>query len=112
MLDWHEMHDETFLVTHGSIRFHTGDTYVDAKGDLVVVPPRAPHTFENVTGEEAGFFNTFTPAFYINYFRLLQEMAEGDGGKLSKENARIAMERYATMQLQGYGKEEVPKAAV
>ena len=88
---------------------------MDAKeGDLVTVPPRAPHTFENVTGERAGFFNTFTPAFYINYFRLLQEMADANGGKVSKENGRIAMERYATMQIQGYGKkeEEDPKAAV
>lgn len=53
------MHDETFLVTKGTVRFHARDgKQIDAKvGDLVVVPPRAPHTFENATSEEAVFVN-------------------------------------------------------
>lgn len=65
---WHEMHDETFLVTKGTVRFHVPDIpglegkIVDAKeGDFVVVPTRAPHTFSNETDEEARFINTFTP---------------------------------------------------
>jgi len=38
---------------------------VDASaGDYVVVPTRAPHTFSNETGEEARFFNTFTPVSF------------------------------------------------
>lgn len=39
---WHEMHDETFMVTKGSVRFHApqGKT-IDAKvGDFVTVPIR------------------------------------------------------------------------
>jgi hypothetical protein len=62
------MHDETFLVTKGTIRFHVPEApglepkVIDAKeGDYVVVPTRAPHTFSNETDEEARFFNTFTP---------------------------------------------------
>ena len=62
------MHDETFLVTKGTVRFHVPEApglepkVVDAKeGDYVVVPTRAPHTFSNETDEEARFFNTFTP---------------------------------------------------
>jgi len=62
------MHDETFLVTKGTIRFHIPGApgleaqEIDAKaGDYVVVPIRAPHTFSNPTNEEARFFNTFTP---------------------------------------------------
>jgi mannose-6-phosphate isomerase-like protein (cupin superfamily) len=62
------MHDETFLVTQGTVRFHVPEApglepkIVDAKaGDYVVVPTRAPHTFSNETEEEARFFNTFTP---------------------------------------------------
>lgn len=65
---WHEMHDETFLVTKGTVRFHVPEApglepkIIDAKeGDYVVVPTRAPHTFSNETDEEARFFNTFTP---------------------------------------------------
>lgn len=47
---WHEMHDETFLVTKGTVRFHIpGKPSVDAhQGDYVVVPTRSPHTFSNI----------------------------------------------------------------
>ncbi|KAI9644551.1 hypothetical protein NHQ30_006572 [Ciborinia camelliae] len=67
---WHEMHDETFLVTKGVVTFwvpanpSTGEPEqrIDAGvGDYVVVPIRAPHTFTNETGEEARYINTFTP---------------------------------------------------
>ena len=67
-------HEETFLVLAGRVRFHMIDgKHVDAGvGDLVVAPPRAPHTFSNPFDEEAKFFNTFTPAFYTQYFKLMQ----------------------------------------
>ncbi|KAK3209231.1 hypothetical protein GRF29_69g1160552 [Pseudopithomyces chartarum] len=95
---WHEMHDETFLVTQGTIRFHAPDnTIVDAKaGDYVTVPTRAPHTFSNPFDVEAKFFNTFTPAFYIDYFKMLAEMSKGDA-KMSKEKNLEAMARFATI---------------
>ena len=67
------MHDETFLVTKGTVRFHVPEApgleakVIDAKeGDYVVVPTRAPHTFENATDEEARFFNTFTPVSFLS----------------------------------------------
>ena len=41
-------------------------------------------TFSNPTDQEAKFFNTFTPAFYINYFKLLSEISKSDE-KMSKE---------------------------
>ncbi|MCJ1337489.1 hypothetical protein MMC09_002771 [Bachmanniomyces sp. S44760] len=104
---WHEMHDESFLVTHGTIRFHSpGKPDVDAKaGDYVVVPTRAPHTFSNPFGEEGRFFNTFTPAFYVQYFKLLSLFSSEEGGKegkeegggLSREVSARAMARYATI---------------
>lgn len=92
------MHDETFLVTAGALRFHGAEgRVVDAQaGDYVVVPTRAPHTFENAGGEEARFFNTFTPAYYVNYFKLLAEMA-GEGKPLGKEAVVEAMARFATV---------------
>jgi len=61
------MHDETFYVTKGTIRFHIPEkigmgAYLDAKaGDYVVVPTRAPHTFSNPFDEEGVFINTYTP---------------------------------------------------
>jgi len=103
---WHEMHDETFLVTKGTVRFHVPEApglepkIVDAKaGDYVVVPTRAPHTFSNETDEEARFFNTFTPAFYIHYFKLLSSLI-AEGKEMTKEVNEQAMAYYATIPVQ------------
>jgi quercetin dioxygenase-like cupin family protein len=95
---WHEMHDETFLVTQGVVRFHAPDgAYHDAHvGDYVTVPIRAPHTFSNPTDQEAKFFNTYTPAFYIDYFKILAQLSKSDE-KMSKEKNIEVMARFATM---------------
>ena len=92
------MHDETFLVTQGTVRFHIpGKGDVDARiGDYIVVPPGAPHTFFNPFDEEARFFSTFTPAFYANYFLLLSEL-QGEGKQITREINSEAMSRYATL---------------
>lgn len=94
----HEMHDEMFLTTQGTIRFHIpGKPDVDAKvGDFVSVPVRAPHTFSNPFDTEAKFFNTYTPAFYINYFKLLGCLIE-EGGPMTPEKNIQAMANYATL---------------
>lgn len=93
----HEMHDEMFLTTQGTIRFHIpGKPDVDAKvGDFVSVPVRAPHTFSNPFDTEAKFFNTYTPAFYINYFKLLGSLIEE--GPMTPEKNIQAMANYATL---------------
>ncbi|GAB7353834.1 hypothetical protein MBLNU459_g4203t2 [Dothideomycetes sp. NU459] len=88
---WHEMHDETFLVTQGSLRFtwhpengSEATKTVDAKaGDYVV---------------EAKFFNTYTPSFYINYFRLLAKYI-GDGKAMTPEANKKAMASFATIPI-------------
>jgi hypothetical protein len=92
------MHDETFLVTAGVVRFHVLDgTYHDAHvGDYVTVPIRAPHTFSNPGDVEARFVNTYTPAFYIGYFKALAEISAGDG-QMSKEKNLAVMQRFATI---------------
>ncbi|KAJ5729839.1 hypothetical protein N7540_009073 [Penicillium herquei] len=94
---WHEMHDETFLVLKGTARFHIpGKDHIDATvGDYVVVPTRSPHTFSNPTDEEAVIYNSFTPAFYINYFKLLGGFVR-DGEFTPEANAR-AMSYFATI---------------
>ena len=74
---------------------------VDASvGDLIVVPPRAPHTFSNPFNEEAKFFNTFTPSFYIHYFKLMKEW-EDEGRSIDPEMLRKAMLYYATIGVEG-----------
>lgn len=61
---------------------------------------RAPHTFSNSFDEEAKFLCTFTPAFYINYFRILGEMVE-KGVEMDKEINLEVMARYATLPAEG-----------
>lgn len=97
---WHQMHDETFLVEKGTATFTSRDAKITAhEGDYVVVPTCAPHTFGNDTDEELVMYNTFTPAFYIDYFRLMAAMAAStEDGKLTPQLAREAMERFATLQ--------------
>jgi quercetin dioxygenase-like cupin family protein len=50
-------------VTIGTVRFETPEGNIDgAEGDLIVVPPRAIHTFKNASEtEDAEFFMTATP---------------------------------------------------
>lgn len=94
------MHDEAFLILSGTVRFTTATTIHDAHtGDYVVVPPLAPHTFSNELNVEATLHCSFTPAYYINYFRLIDQMAARNGGQLSKEDSVEAMGRYATLQV-------------
>jgi mannose-6-phosphate isomerase-like protein (cupin superfamily) len=80
-MHWHRFHDECFLITKGegpsrysevgaatylilgTVRFITPEGPLDAhEGDLMVVPPRAIHTFENPSDTvDAEFFMTSTP---------------------------------------------------
>ena len=99
------MHDETFLVLAGSVRFHVPDPehegadrkLVDAQvGDYVTVPIRAPHTFSNPHDVEARMYFTTTPAFYINYFKLLAQLTEPDQPVPAEVNMK-AMAMFATI---------------
>lgn len=96
---WHQMHDETFLVEKGTATFTSRDAKIQAhEGDYVVVPTCSPHTFGNETEEELVLYCTFTPAFYVDYFRVFAAMLAKAEGKMTPEIARAAMERYATLQ--------------
>ena len=93
----HAEHDEGFYVVSGTARFTVGDTTHDAgAGTLVMVPPGAPHTFANPTGEITVLLNTFTPDLYVQYFRDLRDMIAG-GQQLTPEATIQAMSRYATV---------------
>jgi len=106
----YQMHDETFLVIKGTATFTSRtDKIVAKEGDYVVVPPYSPHTFGNESDEECVLYNTFTPAWYINYFRLMQKMVERtEDRKLTPAIAKEAMLHYATVQTDKAGEYELP----
>jgi quercetin dioxygenase-like cupin family protein len=92
----HDGHDEGFYVVAGAARFTVGETTYDAPaGTLVMVPPGAPHTFANPTGETAVLLNTFTPDLYVQYFRDLRDMI-AEGRPMNAAAMITAMRRYAT----------------
>ena len=92
----HLMHDETFLIIRGVLRFTLGSNFREAKaGDYVVVPVGAPHTFVNASDAPVEFFTTFTPAYYVNYFRELASLS-ASGGLNPKANLALML-RYATV---------------
>ncbi|MGW7087442.1 cupin domain-containing protein [Streptomyces sp. NPDC054871] len=92
----HAQHDEGFYVVSGTVRFTVGEKNYDATaGTLVMVPPGAPHTFANTTGQPAVMVSTFTPDLYVQYFRDLRAMI-ADGQALTPEATAQVMSRYAT----------------
>lgn len=92
----HAQHDEGFYIISGTVRFTVGDTDYDATaGTLVMVPPGAPHTFANITGQPTVMLSTFTPDLYVQYFRDLQDMI-ADGRELTPQVNMEVMSHYAT----------------
>lgn len=92
----HAQHDEGFYVVAGMIRFTVGHEVHDAvAGTFVLVPPGAPHTFENPTDENAVMVSTFTPDLYVQYFRDLQEQFATGHGPTPQAHLET-MSRYAT----------------
>ena len=92
---WHSKHDETFYVIAGTARFTVGDTQREAPaGTFVSVPIGAEHTFANPGDEPAIILNTFTPDFYVGYFRDLSKLAAS--GEMTPDAILEVMSRYAT----------------
>jgi quercetin dioxygenase-like cupin family protein len=92
----HAQHDEGFYIIAGTVRFTVGENDYDATpGTLVVVPPGAPHTFANMTGQPAVMLSTFTPDLYVQYFRDLQDMIASGQALTPQANIRT-MSHYAT----------------
>jgi mannose-6-phosphate isomerase-like protein (cupin superfamily) len=93
----HARHDEGFYVVSGMAAFTVGDTTYEAPaGTLVMIPPGAPHTFENPGDEPAVLLNTFTPDLYVQYFRDLRDMI-ASGQALTPEATIQVMSKYATV---------------
>ncbi|KAI1079892.1 RmlC-like cupin domain-containing protein [Whalleya microplaca] len=96
-MHWHRFHDECFLVTRGTVTFATPEGDVSAGvGEMVVVPPRAVHTFRNASLEvEAEFYMTATPGYYIDYFRALGKVTS-TGQQVTEEQTKHLMELFGT----------------
>jgi mannose-6-phosphate isomerase-like protein (cupin superfamily) len=93
----HREHDETFIVTEGTLRFIAGADNVDVgTGSCVTVPAGTPHTFSNPFGEPAKFICTLTPDLYVEYFRDLSKLPVDDQGMLSPADIGQTMAKYAT----------------
>lgn len=91
----HLQHDEGFYVVSGLLRFTIGDEDHNAgPGTLVMVPPGAPHAFANPGDEPAQLLTSFTPAFYVQYFRDMRDLATA--GPPSAHDVEAIMARYAT----------------
>jgi quercetin dioxygenase-like cupin family protein len=102
----HAQHDEGFYVVSGTARFTVGDTTYDAPaGTLVMIPPGAPHTFANPSDQTAVLLNTFTPDFYVRYFRDLRDMI-ANGQPLTAEASVEVMSRYATIPATDFAEHE------
>ncbi|MGA4878343.1 cupin domain-containing protein [Streptomyces lydicamycinicus] len=92
----HARHDEGFYIISGSVRFTVGDKDHDATaGTFVMVPPGAPHTFANVTDQQAVMLSILTPDLYMQYFRDLAEMLADDQAPSPQASLQV-MSRYAT----------------
>jgi len=64
-------------------------------GSYVVAPVGTPHTFSNPFEEPAEFVTTFTPGFYVNFFRDMAK-AVASGKAPSDEEIMKVIEHYAT----------------
>ncbi|MFF9896621.1 cupin domain-containing protein [Streptomyces longispororuber] len=98
----HSQHDEGFYVLSGTVRFTIGEDTCDATaGTFVLVPPGAPHTFANTTGQPAVILSLFTPDLYVRYFRDLRD-AIADGRAPTPQGHLRTMRRYATEPAVGF----------
>jgi hypothetical protein len=90
--------NKTFAATSAphARRFAVNEEGHDVKtGEYVVVPTGAAHTFSNPFDEPAAFVTTFTPAYYVNYFRELGKVISA-GKEPSTDEMITIRGHYAT----------------
>lgn len=79
------------------VRFHTDKGGHDAKaGDYVIVPVKSIHAFSNPFLGPAEFINTFTPAYYVDYLRMVAAEMKKSGWKMGAERQKEIMAQFAT----------------
>lgn len=61
----------------------------------MTIPLRLPYRFSNPFDEEAIFVNTLTPSFFVEYFRNLEQIMNGN----ADEDMEDLMRRFATVPM-------------
>lgn len=61
----------------------------------MTIPLFLPYRFSNPFDEEVIFVNTLTPSFFVDYFRNLQQVMNGD----TDEHMEDLMRRFATVPM-------------
>jgi mannose-6-phosphate isomerase-like protein (cupin superfamily) len=70
-LHYHFIQDDTFYVLEGVLAVQFGDEVIElGPGDFCTVPPRVPHTFDNIRKDQppVKVINVMTPAGYEGLF--------------------------------------------
>jgi quercetin dioxygenase-like cupin family protein len=77
----HHFHDETFIVTKGTIHYLVdGEVYVGTVGDVIFIPRHTPHTLE-IRGDEPGsHIMVYTPGGY--------DLIKAAGAKITPEQKK------------------------
>jgi mannose-6-phosphate isomerase-like protein (cupin superfamily) len=66
----HDVNEELFLVTEGTMSFLVGDDWIDAPaGTFIRIPAGVTHDFANRTAAPATAFNVFIPGGFEAPFR-------------------------------------------
>ncbi|MFI0371558.1 cupin domain-containing protein [Actinomadura sp. 1N219] len=91
----HDNSAELFYMLDGTAQLLSGDQVVTAeRGDLVIVPPGAPHAFAAAPGDDADILIVITPGVErFEYFRHLERIAYG---KVPPESLLDVQELYDT----------------
>ena len=83
----HPHQENIFEILDGTLHFRiSGRTITMSRGEVVVIPARAPHHFWNESGKEAHYIQKFKPAlnieeFFRTYFTLARENKLNKKGK-------------------------------
>ncbi len=73
----HDMNEELFLVTEGTMSFLVGDRWIEApRGTFLRIPAGVTHDFRNQTESPATAFNVFLPGGFEAPFRTWFESRE------------------------------------
>jgi mannose-6-phosphate isomerase-like protein (cupin superfamily) len=91
----HERSAEMFYVLDGAVQVLSGVDIIKAEqGDVIVVPPRMPHAFSNLSGTSADLLIVIAPGIErFEYFRQLTRIARGEE---SPESLRDVEDLYDT----------------
>lgn len=88
----HHKQTETFHILEGAYRFRVRDDVVEAgPGDMLVVPPGAPHAFKNIGDTPGRFVFSMSPGLKTEeFFETLANLPPPGTLSFEEINARIA----------------------